>query len=188
MAEPKTQLTSASVEKFIAAQPEPRRSECRIVADMMRKAVKADPHMWGSSIIGFGTQSYVYASGRTGDWPALAFAPRKAALVLYLSMGGGGVPADLLKRLGKHKMGKGCLYVNKLADVDTKVLQQLIVASANVRRAVVPASKAAKQHVAAATAAKAAGKRPAAKRPAKPDGRQAAARTAAKKPPAARRS
>ncbi len=172
MAEPKTQVTAASVAKFIAAQPEPRRSECAAVAEMMRKATKAEPRMWGSSIVGFGTQTYVYASGRTGDWPVIAFSPRKAALTLYLMLGAGN-QSELLARLGKYKMSKGCLYVNKLGDVDARVLQALITAAAADRKALVPASEAAKKHVASS---------PAKPRAAKPAGKTASGRTTAAKP------
>lgn len=186
MAEPKTQATHASVAKFIAAQPEPRRSECATVAGMMRKATGAEPRMWGSSIVGFGTQTYVYASGRTGDWPLIAFSPRKAALTLYLMLGAG-KRAELLARLGKYKMSKGCLYVNKLGDVDSRVLQALITAAAADRKALAPASEAAKKHVAATPAKPRAVAKPAKKAAsgrttaAKPAGKKAAKKSARRK-------
>ena len=86
------------------------------------------PTLWGPSIIGFGSAHYVYESGREGDMPRIAFSPRKGALTSYLSCDGE-KRADLLARLGKHKTGKGCLYVNKLSDVDAGVLEELIAAS-----------------------------------------------------------
>ena len=130
MAEAKTKATTLSVDKFIASQkPAERREDCEAIVRMMNSATKAEPVMWGSSIVGFGTSTIRYAGGRTAEWPLLAFSPRKAALTLYLKLGRGGSEA-LLAKLGKHKQGKGCLYVSKLADVDQGVLKKLIEASA----------------------------------------------------------
>ena len=90
--------------------------------------------MWGPSIIGFGSYDYVYESGREGDAPLVAFSPRKSAMVLYLHLGDGECGAELAK-LGKHTTGKGCLYLKKMADVDQKVLEQLVrKAAAKVRK------------------------------------------------------
>ena len=91
---------------------------------MMKQATKADPKMWGSSIIGFGEQHLVYESGRELDWMKIGFSPRKQNITLYISL-----DKALLKKLGKFTTGKGCLYIKKLADVDKKVLKELITAS-----------------------------------------------------------
>jgi hypothetical protein len=90
--------------------------------------------MWGESIVGFGRYHYRYESGREGDWMLTAFSPRKANFTLYMA-GGFDDHADLLKKLGKFKLGKGCLYINKLADVDPKILKELIKHSAEHVRA-----------------------------------------------------
>ena len=92
----------------------------------MKKAVKAEPKMWGTSIVGFGDHHYVYESGRQGDWFLTGFLPRAQNMTLYML---GGFDREVLKRLGKYKMGKGCLYINKLEDVDPKVLNELITKS-----------------------------------------------------------
>ena len=99
----------------------------------MREATGASPALWGPSIVGFGSYRYVYPSGREGEWPIIGFSPRKANLVLYLAQASE-QRAPLLARLGKHKTGKACLYLNKLSDVDLSVLKQLIADSvAHVR-------------------------------------------------------
>ena len=126
MAELKTQLTGASVKAFFDAVPDPeRRADCRQVAKLMQQVTGAKPAMWGPSIVGFGRQTLKYASGRELDWFLAGFSPRKQDLVLYL-LGGYEGQAALLKRLGKHKTGKSCLYIRRLADVDLAVLKQLI--------------------------------------------------------------
>ena len=126
MAENKTQPTDASVEDFIAAVADPgRREDCRRVAAMMQAAAGAPPVMWCASIVGFGRYRYTYASGRTGDGPIIGFSPRKNDLTLYL-MPGFEQHADRLAKLGRHKTGKSCLYLKKLADVDLAVLDELI--------------------------------------------------------------
>jgi uncharacterized protein YdhG (YjbR/CyaY superfamily) len=94
----------------------------------MRKATGAEPKMWGTSIVGFGKYHYVYESGREGDWFLAGFSPRKQSLTLYL-MGGLSRFAELLSKIGKHKTGKGCLYINKLQDVDLPTLRRLVEAS-----------------------------------------------------------
>ena len=115
----KTKKTNASVTEFLAAIPEAElRADCRAVAKLMKKATGAPAKMWGTSIVGFGDREYQGASGST-RWMVMGFAPRKANLTLYLLGGIQREPA-LLKKLGKHKTGKGCLYVKRLyADVDT---------------------------------------------------------------------
>ena len=126
MAEPKTKKTDASVEAFLDAVADPRRREdARAVLALMKRITGEEPKMWGPSIVGFGSYTYTYASGRTGDWPIAGFSPRKQALTLYV-MPGFEKDADLMKRLGKHKTGKSCLYLNRLADVDAGVLEELV--------------------------------------------------------------
>ena len=119
----KTKATAASVSAFIAAVPdEIRRADAKTLVKMMKAATGKTPKLWGPSIVGFGSHHYVYESGREGDMPLVAFSPRKPALVLYL---GSGEPLDKAL-LGKHSMGKGCLYIKRLADVDLGVLEKLI--------------------------------------------------------------
>ena len=126
MAEPKTKKTDASVAAFLDAVADPRRREdARAVLALMKRITGEEPKMWGTSIVGFGSYTYTYASGQTGDWPIAGFSPRKQALTLYL-MPGFEKDADLMKRLGKHKTGKSCLYLNRLADVDAGVLEELV--------------------------------------------------------------
>ena len=126
MAELKTKATGASVVKFLAAiKDEQRRADCETVLAMMRKATGAEPKMWGTSIVGFGDYHYVYASGREGDWFLAGFSPRKPSLVLY-SMGHFQQFEALLSKLGKYKLGGGCLYVNRLSDVHMPTLRKLI--------------------------------------------------------------
>jgi Domain of unknown function (DU1801) len=121
----KTKPTKVSVADYIRAVPnETRQRDARAVLAIMRKVTGLPPKMWGPSIIGFGSRHYRYESGHEGDTPMAAFSPRSSALVVYLGCDGEERP--LLQQLGKHKMGKGCLYINKLADVDTGILQRLI--------------------------------------------------------------
>ncbi|MGB5105871.1 MAG: DUF1801 domain-containing protein [Candidatus Zixiibacteriota bacterium] len=129
MVELKTKPTKSSVAKFLAAIPEAdRRSDCQEIAMMMAKVAKEEPKMWGASIVGFGEYHYVGASGREGDWFMVGVSPRKTAITVYL-IGGLDDQGDLLAKLGKHKAGKGCLYINKLADIDLAVLTKLVKAS-----------------------------------------------------------
>jgi hypothetical protein len=125
----KTQETSASVEDFLNKVPdEQKRQDSFTILEMMKKATGDQPKMWGPSIIGFGNIRYKSpATGREVDWLKIGFSPRKASLSLYLSMNINKYPA--LKKLGKHKTGVGCLYINKLADVDLKVLKEMIEVS-----------------------------------------------------------
>jgi len=126
MAEAKTQKTAASVEEFLAlVEGADRRADARAVCALMGEVTGAEPVMWGASIVGFGEYRYIYGSGREGQWPAVGFSPRKAALTVYLAEGLA-VHGDLLSRLGKHSTGKGCLYIKKLSDVDTDVLRELV--------------------------------------------------------------
>lgn len=128
----KTRKTRASVSAFLAGIPdEKKRRDSRTVLDMMKKITGEPPKMWGPSIVGFGGYRYRYASGREGDWFLTGFSPRKQALTLYIMSGFGEYDAStgseaLLKRLGKFKTGKACLYINRLEDVDLEVLAELI--------------------------------------------------------------
>jgi hypothetical protein len=126
MAELKTKLNDASVTDFLnGIKDEGKRADSFEILKMMGQVIKQEPKMWGASIIGFGEYHYKYKSGREGDWFVAGFSPRKQNLTLYV-MGGFAPHTDLLKKLGKHKTGVGCLYVNKLADVDVKVLKELL--------------------------------------------------------------
>ena len=130
LAEIKTKPTTASVEDFLnAVEDEQRRKDSFVLLDMMKKASGEDPVLWSSSIIGFGNKRYKSpTTGREVDWLRIGFSPRKANLSLYISVGIK-EHADALEKLGKHKTGVGCLYINKLEDVDIKVLKGMIEAS-----------------------------------------------------------
>ena len=139
----KTKSTELSVADFIAAVPDARRQEEASVIDALHRRVTGfEPKLWGPSIIGYGSYDYQYDSGRTGTMCRAGFSPRKANLVLYL-MGNycdrQAEVDDLFARLGKHKTGKSCLYINKLADVDLAVLERLIVISWQVMNEKYPA-------------------------------------------------
>ena len=126
MAEAKTQRTKRSVDAFLNTIPdEQKRQDAFAIVDIMRQATKAEPVMWGSSIVGFGTYRYKYASGREGEWPLTGFSPRKQNLTLYI-MGDFEQRDELLKSLGKFKTGKACLYINRLDDVDLPTLRKLV--------------------------------------------------------------
>jgi len=132
MADNKTKPTKISVAAFIdAITDKDRRADAKALVKLMQKAAREKPAMWGPSIIGFGSHHYVYDSGREGDMPVVAFSPRKAATVLY----GLSSAEALLPKLGKHTRGKGCVYIKKLADVDEKVLEAMVVKSIAARRA-----------------------------------------------------
>ena len=130
MAEIKTKPTSASVEDFInAVKDEQKRKDSLVILEMMKKAIGEAPKMWGSSIIGFGNVRLKSPkTGREVDWLQIGFSPRKTNISLYIT---GDVKqlAAHLKQLGKHKTGVGCIYINKLADVDIKVLKGMIAAA-----------------------------------------------------------
>jgi hypothetical protein len=126
MAEMKTKPTKMSVANFLASvEDETRRKDAKALDRVFREITGAKPTMWGPSIVGYGTYRYKYASGREGDWPRAGFSPRKSSLVLYIMPGFARYDA-LLKKLGKHKTGKSCLYINRLSDVDEGVLRELI--------------------------------------------------------------
>ena len=126
MAELKTKKNESSVTKFLdGVKDEKKRQDSYTILKLMKQITKAEPKMWGTSIIGFGSYHYKYASGREGDWFVTGFSSRKQNLTLYIMSGISKYP-DLLKKLGKFKTGKGCLYINKIEDIDIKTLKELI--------------------------------------------------------------
>lgn len=130
LVEIKTKPTAASVEDFINKVPqEQKRKDSFVLLEMMKKASHEEPVLWSNSIIGFGIKRYKSpATGREVDWLQIGFAPRKANLSLYL-MVNHKEQADTLKKLGKYKTDGGCLYINKLADIDLEVLKGMIAAA-----------------------------------------------------------
>lgn len=126
MADVKTQANKASVIEFIdSVEHKKRQQDAKIILKLMSDITGEEPQMWGSSIIGFGSYHYRYASGREGDWMRIGFSPRKQNMSLYI-MNGFKEYSQLLDSLGKHKTGKSCLYINKLEDIDIEVLKQMI--------------------------------------------------------------
>jgi hypothetical protein len=126
MAELKTKLNDASVIDFLnKIEDKEKRADSFEVLILLQQVTKQEPKMWGTSIIGFGNTHLKYESGRELDWFVMGFSPRKQNLTLY-GLGGFNPHTDLLKKLGKHKTGGGCLYINKLKDVDVKILKELI--------------------------------------------------------------
>ena len=126
---PKTLPTGVPVPQFLSTIDDPvRRADCETLLRMMEAATGERGQMWGSAIVGFGTYHYLYASGHGGDWPVVGFSPRKGDISIYI-MPGFDAHGALLQRLGRHKTGKSCLYIRRLADVDLAVLDELIVAS-----------------------------------------------------------
>ncbi|HEV7448965.1 MAG TPA: DUF1801 domain-containing protein [Candidatus Paceibacterota bacterium] len=136
MAELKTKLNKASVDKFLSTiKDAQKRHDCLVISNMMEKATKAKPEMWGASIVGFGRIKYTYANGKEGEWMMVGFSPRKQNITLYglkvFKMVAGGLKEnkgdnDFLLKLGKYKEGGGCLYINKLSDINTKELEKII--------------------------------------------------------------
>ncbi len=127
MAENKTQKTDSSVEGFInSVDHEGKRNDAFEILEMVKTVTGETPKMWGKAIIGFGDIRYKYASGKEGDWFKVGFSPRKAKISLYISGCDVAMHEELISRFGKHKAGKGCLYVNKLADIDREVLKEMI--------------------------------------------------------------
>jgi len=126
MAELKTKQTDLDVQAFLNSLNDDRKkADSFVILELMQKITGEPPKMWGTSIIGFGSYHYKYASGRGGDWFVTGFSPRKQNLTLYV-MDYIDKHQEILTRLGKHKTGKGCLYINKLEDVNMKVLEELI--------------------------------------------------------------
>jgi len=134
VAEAKTVPTGKSVADFLKSIENPRRrKEAEIIKPIMGRATGHRPKMWGPSMVGYGQYHYKYASGREGDWFLTGFAPRKAAMTVYI-MSGFKPYKDLLANLGKHKHSSSCLYLTNLEHVDMKVLEQLIAASVKEMR------------------------------------------------------
>ena len=136
MAEIKTKVNTASVEKFLSTiKDEQKRKDCSLISEMMEKATKSNPEMWSASIVGFGRRKYTYANGKEGEWMMMGFSPRKQNIALYglkiFKMTISGLKEnkgdnDFLLKLGKYKEGRGCLYINKLSDIDKTELEKII--------------------------------------------------------------
>jgi len=127
MAELKTKVNKGSVTTFLdGIADEAKRKDSYLLLQMMQKATKNEARMWGDSIVGFGDYHYVGKSGREGDWFVAGFSPRKQALTLYM-LGGWEQHNELLAKVGKYSLGKGCLYIKRLGDVDISILNKLIV-------------------------------------------------------------
>lgn len=125
----KTVPTEIDPADFVASvEHDVRRGDAEVLLELMERVSGCPPKMWGPSIVGYDEYHYVYESGREGDFLKVGFSPRKANMVLYL-LPGYDEAGEMLDRLGKHKIGKSCLYINKLADVDLAVLEELIVAA-----------------------------------------------------------
>ena len=134
MADNKTRPGKQSVSEFInTIDDKGQRADVKKIAAMMRKATGKNARMWGSGIVGYGEYHYKYASGREGDFMITGFSPRKQSISVYI-MPGFASFGGLMKKLGKHKTGKSCLYINRLSDVDEKVLQKLIDDSVKLMR------------------------------------------------------
>jgi len=144
MAELKTKVNKASVKKFLSSiKDKEKRKDCFVVSEMMEKITKAKPEMWGASIVGFGRRTYTYANGKVGEWMVIGFSPRKQNIALYglkvFTMTTSGLKEgkgenDFLLKLGKYKEGGGCLYVNKLSDINTKELEKIIKLAVNRKK------------------------------------------------------
>ena len=127
MAANKTKPTDADPRAYVAAVEHPtRRADAEVLLELFERVTGCPPVMWGPSIVGFGRYRYDYKSGRTDEWLLTGFAPRKSNLVIYV-MAGYEEQGDALDRLGKHRTGQSCLYINKLADVDLAVLEEIVV-------------------------------------------------------------
>lgn len=130
----KTKPTKANVADFIDAVADPeKREDARAVAALMAEITGAPAQMWGASIVGFGRYRYRYASGRKGEFFETGFSPRKQALMLYI-MPGFSKYGGLLEKLGRHRLGKSCLYIKRLADIDLEVLRELVTRSVQAIR------------------------------------------------------
>lgn len=136
MAELKTQVNTASVDIFLSTiKNEEKRNDCIVISEMMEKISKSKPEMWGTSIVGFGRRKYTYANGKEAEWMVIGFAPRAQNIALYglkvFKMTVNGLKEDkgendFLLNLGKYKEGGGCLYINKLSDINIKELEKII--------------------------------------------------------------
>ena len=145
MAALKTTRNQASVKDFLATvEDEQKRRDCQRVDRLMSRITGSKAAMWGSSIVGYGSYHYVYASGQEGDWPLCGFSPRKQNLVLYIMPGfGSGFErqAELMEKLGRYKTGKSCLYLRRLDDVDQEVLAELVRESVQYMREKYPTNR-----------------------------------------------
>jgi hypothetical protein len=131
VAENKTQENDSDVMQFLNGIEDPtKRQDCVTLVELMGGITNAEPRMWGANIVGFGKQHYKYESGREGDWFIVGFSPRKQNLTLYLTYGFE-QHSDLLEKLGKHSVGKACLYIKKLTQVDLPTLEELVRRAAN---------------------------------------------------------
>jgi Domain of unknown function (DU1801) len=136
MYELKTKVNDASVSTFLEGiEPEAKRDDAYHLVHLMQQATGEEPKMWGTSIVGFGHYRYRYDSGHQGDACLVGFSPRKANFSLYLMLALNPEATPTLARLGKHKVGKGCLYINKLADVQEDILLELIQTSYTAMKA-----------------------------------------------------
>lgn len=129
----KTKETRGSVEGFFRNLTEERRKDCLAIHAIMKRATRAEPKMWGASCVGYGKRRLKYASGRELDWFLAGFSPRKESLTLYIMTGPRSHP-DILRRLGKHKTGVGCLYIKRLSDIALPVLRELVEVSVKAQR------------------------------------------------------
>jgi len=129
----KTKSTEASPSAYLAAiKHEQRRNDCERLVKIMTKASKQNAKMWGTSIVGFGTHKYTLASGRNGEICAVGFSSRKGDISIY-GVAGQNADVSLFAKLGKHKLGKGCLYIGRLSDVNSEVLEQLVANAVKAR-------------------------------------------------------
>jgi len=135
MPKAKTRLTNAPFDTFLKGIKDAQvREDCRAIANLMQKATKQPPEMWGSSIVGFGRHTQLYAGGKTAEWMLIGFAPRKQNIALYLMMGDLKRQEKLLANLGPHDHGKGCLYVKRLSDIHLPALDSLVRAAVRKRK------------------------------------------------------
>ncbi|OEK05089.1 DUF1801 domain-containing protein [Roseivirga misakiensis] len=131
MSKNKTVANDASVDEFLSGVKDPiKREDCFTLNALMQKVTQHSPQMWGGSIVGYDSYHYVYDSGRAGDFMKVGFSPRAQNLTIYIMPGFERYP-ELMTSLGKHKVGKSCLYVKKLADIDMEVLEALVTESYN---------------------------------------------------------
>ena len=129
MAELKTKATEASIDEYIASRAnEEQRGDCKSLMAMLKRVTRESPKMWGPSIVGYGIYKYTYESGRTGEMCKVGFAIRGREFVIYI-LAESTEQEELLSQLGKHKMGKSCLYIKRLADINFAVLEKLVVGS-----------------------------------------------------------
>ena len=132
MAELKTKENNASVDKFLSTLDESKKEDTKRVIQLMTDATKEEPKMWGSSIVGFGKENLKYASGRELEWFKIGVSPRKANITLYGLMKAVLNEPEILEKLGKNTTGKGCIYIKRLSDINSEVLEDLIKKSVDI--------------------------------------------------------